>query len=160
DALPEVRAALKDEFGPVRCAAAEAAWKIEGRPQDALPVLRAALKDPDDYTRCEAALCLAQMGREAREAAGDLRTALKDAGPRVRFNAAAARLGKNRQDRQALPVFLATVRWCGLPSDDARARVESLRLLAELARDDRAALPILRDALRAEPHRVHAALAD
>jgi hypothetical protein len=101
-ALPDLRAALKDENVTKRVRAAAAIWKIEGKADAVLPVLSAALRETDPITpgayysilpRTGAALAattLSEMGPAAKSALPALRKASAMGDATLRQNATEA----------------------------------------------------------------------
>ena len=137
---------------PIACElAAQAVWRIEGSPKNALPVLLESLKSPEDHVRADAAFCLGLMGPDAKGAAEPMRAALKDPFNKVRFWVAYGLVRADRND-PAKAVLLEAVQKAGLPQVYSATRIEVLRVLGELALKDKAAVPVLRQALDFEPH--------
>jgi HEAT repeat protein len=77
-ALPKLRALLKDSDVRVRIRAALALWWIDGNTSDTLPVLRAGVLDRDPEVRIVAAAVLGDMKEKAKPAVDDLREMEKD----------------------------------------------------------------------------------
>lgn len=85
DAMPALVAALNDDDGKVREAAAHAIGLMG---PDALPTLIEMLRHDDKYVRRHAVWALGKLGPLARPALGDLCIALKDPDPRTASGAA------------------------------------------------------------------------
>jgi HEAT repeat protein len=80
DAVPQLKACLKDEWRTVRISAAEALWKITQQPEPALAVLIREVEESDSLTNSDTGHVidvLEQMGPNARAALPALRAALK-----------------------------------------------------------------------------------
>lgn len=73
-----VRAALLDEDGGVRAAAAVALVRLGASDPRVVPTLTAALSDPDWYTRWDACVALGSLGKAAAVAAPALLAAAGD----------------------------------------------------------------------------------
>jgi HEAT repeat protein len=116
-AVPAMRAALRDEDALIRSvAAAHLAYAAGDKDLapiviDAIPDLAGALSDKDAYVRGQSALGLACFGASAKSAVPELQKALDDPTPLVRFWAAFALCGRVGDKRElAEPVLLALFR--------------------------------------------------
>ena len=109
-ALDEVRKAAQDGNPVVRCYAALALWKIEGRPDNALNVLISELVGKYEDARALTALLLGRMGPDASTALPALCQAVQDPSPDTRAQAlfALGRIGAAAAT--CVPVLCAALR--------------------------------------------------
>ena len=144
--LPQLLAALQDENGTVRWAAAGALGEIGDA--SAIPALLAALRDEDGFVREAAAEVLEKIGDASAIPA--LLAALRDENPSVCWAAAWA-LGEIG-DASAIPALLAA-----LQDEDSAVRGAAARALGAIG--DASAIPALLAALRDEDDAVRGAAA-
>ena len=143
-ALPALQAALADENGFVRVAAAVALWQV-GQDARGVPVLVAALKDQGMVGARVAADALGEIGPGAREAVPALTDTLQDPAPAARVAAARA-LWRVARSRAGVPALLVALKD---PLSEVRDRAaETLALIGREEPDPGAA-----EALRAYDRR-------
>ena len=141
-ALPELKAALADENGFVRVAAATALWQV-GQDAGGVPLLVEALKDPTIVGARIAADALAEIGPGARQAVPALVAALDDPASCARVATARA-LWLVGRDARGVPALVAALKD---PMPEVRdAAAENLRLVA---RKSKVQVPGLADAIKA-----------
>jgi hypothetical protein len=142
DALPALRRLLDAGQPAVEIAAAAALWRVEGDPGPILPTLARHLAG---YRRGGAAAAEAagELGPAGAALVPGLRAALGDPGPGVWLRlAAAAALWRVIGDAEAALPALA---WAW--SENAHARVQVARCIAEMGPAGRATAPLLREEL-------------
>jgi HEAT repeat protein len=149
-------AALQDSDSWVRCAAAAALVKVQGRrAASVVPVLRDGVTDEFVEVRLDSLNALRALGPLARDAVPSLTRALRDTDGTVRLLAAEV-LWRLRRDAAAVtPVLLK-----GLQDSDREVRLRAVGILRRLGADARPAASALLPLLDDEDSEVRQAGAD
>lgn len=133
--------ALKYPEVEVRVTVCAALGKMTVKDSSAVPALEEVLKDKEDLgVRTAAASALASLGTAGKPAVPALTAALKDAEGRVRLSVASALLHLDPKATAAVPVLAELLQH---PEDGLRQQAA-----AEVRRQGRTLLPILKDALQ------------
>jgi len=135
----KLTAALKDEVGQVRLAAAGALWRLDRQGDLIAPVLLSLLDENDKAVRKEAAELLCAIRPRPKEATLGFSILLKDVDPFVRVMAAWALWDIGENPTRYLPVLLELIK-------DRKAgfvRVRAAELLARMGPKAKEALPLL-----------------
>lgn len=144
--VPMLRGALLDKNPVVRRAAVAALQMAPGAAKDATPELIATLKDSDPSVREIAAMDLGRIGAPARTALPALAAALSD--PRVGDEAAVAMARIDPTDKAPVPTLIDALEHGGLSVQ----QMDSVRALAAMGSNARAAVPALEHLLAPDPY--------
>jgi hypothetical protein len=160
-AVADLATALTDADPTCRCRVALALCRIDpDQTPTGLPVLLKLLQNRTGEIRGRAAWALGTVGPAAREAAPALGELLKDEEPIIRLSAAYALWRIDPQAKAASAVLVGAWREEPPTSFPIRSRLDIVRALGKMGREDKAVVAFLIELSRDDNRRVRLAAAE